>query len=132
MKLLAGWGAGGSRLAPFGEDAAGQEGVGAAIVGHDAKAGRQRAVYAHTQETGAARHEVADILQALVFVGAGVDASPADGRRGNLQQAQAGGAAAFGIANVYAEGVLDSFVLPRLRFAIPSSNANSLSAHSMV
>ena len=81
VKLLAGWCACGSRLAPFGENATGQERVGAAIVGHHPEAGRQRPVYAHTQQTDAARYEVTEIPEAFVFSRPGVDARPTDGRK---------------------------------------------------
>ena len=123
VKLLAGRGACGSRLAPFGEDATGQEGVGAAIVGNDPESRGEGAVYADAEQMGAAGHEVADFLQALVFGGAGVEALPTNERRRNLEQAQAGGAAAFGIANVYAEGVLDAAVLVSIRYFVIHMNS---------
>ena len=76
VKLLAGRGASGTGLAPFGEDTTGQERVRAAIVGHDAKARRQRAVYADAQQIE--RRPGTRLRRSLrrwLFVGAGVDAS---------------------------------------------------------
>ena len=55
-------------------------------MGHDAKAGRQGAVYADAKELSSVGDEVAEVYEALIFGGAGVDALPADGGRGNLQQ----------------------------------------------
>ena len=111
VEALAGGGAGGSRLAAFGEDATGEKGVGAAVVRDDAEAGGEGAIDADAEEVGAAGDEGAEVLEALGLVGGGVEVLPAEGVGGDCQETEPGGAAGFGVADVDAEGVLGGVVL---------------------
>lgn len=92
VELLARGGAGGAGLAAPGEDAAGEEGVGAAVVEDDAEAGGEGAVDTNAEEVGPTGDEGAEVFESESFVGAGVEALPAEGGGGDFQEAEAGGA----------------------------------------
>ena len=87
VELLAGGGAGGAGLAAFGEYAAGEEGVGASVVGDNVEIGGEGAIYADAEEMGPAGNEAAEVLEAQVPVGASVEALPAEGGGGYFEEA---------------------------------------------